>query len=515
MARTVICLVLVLGAGLLGVSEAAAQTGSDWTDRPDAHAPVGVGLDHLQGAGEFLFTYRLLHTENEGTRIGADTIPAIRILQDYEMTPLSVSAQSHRLEAAYGVLDWFTVWGSLPFLRTTSEIASEQFLAESRNTGVGDLEIHGLFSAYEAWPHRAHISLGLSVPTGSIDELGVTPASHPDEQILPYGMQHGSGTLDLRPALTFMSENEHGTFGAQARAVVRVGENSRDYSLGHRGEATAWVAPRFNDWFSGSARLNWERWGDVSGADPELDPAAMPASNPFLQSGSRVDLPIGVNVHFAEGPLRGNRIAAEFTFPVHHDLEGPQLGRDWGFGLTVQARFPQRSTRADERRAAPPPTASPDSPEGEEAEDAPELGELSSLCLATGVNEEIVVTPAGDTLVGSERVSVREVGGDVAFPGTYAAGRGWFDGDEPVELEDHEYVRFGGMVALDCREIIQVGAFDQVPLFAEVGTEAPHEILYVPARPGIWQPYELSPEVRGSAPVTPGSAPGGSSFSPF
>lgn len=130
----------------------------------------------------------------------------------------------------------------------------------------------------------------------------------------------------------------------------------------------------------------------------------------------------------------------------------------------------------------------------------PELpeGTPTQICLATGENVTVYITPQGDTLVGPRRVSVSQLGAGVAFAGEYAESRAWFINDDPIEFEEIEYVQSGGDVNLDCANIMQVGEYDGVPLFADVGSERPFETLYVPVRPGVWQAYQTDlSEVRG------------------
>lgn len=117
-------------------------------------------------------------------------------------------------------------------------------------------------------------------------------------------------------------------------------------------------------------------------------------------------------------------------------------------------------------------------------------GYPTQICLATGENVTVYLTARGDTLVGPNRVSVSTLGPAVAFAGEYAAGRSWFQGDEAIQLDDREHVQSGGDIGLDCSRIMQVGQFDGVPLFADVGSMSPYERLYLPVRPGVWQAYQ-------------------------
>lgn len=125
-----------------------------------------------------------------------------------------------------------------------------------------------------------------------------------------------------------------------------------------------------------------------------------------------------------------------------------------------------------------------------EVEPPPPEGRSASLCLANGRNAEIHVSPAGDTLVGPRRVALDDLGPAIGFVGRYADAETWFVGDEPVTLDDREYSKFGQPASRDCREIKIVGDFHGVNLFAPVDAASPFETVYVPVRPGVFQPYE-------------------------
>ena len=76
------------------------------------------------------------------------------------------------------------------------------------------------------------------------------------------------------------------------------------------------------------------------------------------------------------------------------------------------------------------------------------------------------------------------------FAGTYADGRGWFENDESVTFEENSYDKSGNESQMQCNQIMRVGEFQGVPLFSMRNAERPFQMLYVPVRPGVWQPYE-------------------------
>lgn len=117
-------------------------------------------------------------------------------------------------------------------------------------------------------------------------------------------------------------------------------------------------------------------------------------------------------------------------------------------------------------------------------------GTSTPICLATGATETVLITAQGDTLVGPARVAIDDLRPGVVFAGSYAEGAAWYENDDEVDFERRGYQKSGGEVRLDCSDIMQVGEFNGVPLFADRGTASPYQTLYIPVRPGVWQAYQ-------------------------
>ena len=161
------------------------------------------------------------------------------------------------------------------------------------------------------------------------------------------------------------------------------------------------------------------------------------------------------------------------------------LGLQAGLSLLLGEREVERIVELP----APPPPPDTIIVTREVAPPLPQ-GTPTEICLAPGENVTIYLTPQGDTLVGAARVSIGSLGPGVAFAGEYAGGRSWYQADDPIEFDEREYVQSGGEVGLNCSNVMRVGEYDGVPLFADVGAESHYETLYVPVRPGVWQAYQ-------------------------
>ncbi len=324
----------------------AAQTGAQWNGewtsmRPDGHAPIGVMGDHIHEKGEFMLSYRFMRMWMEGNRIGTESVDTDRVLQDFMVAPTEMPMNMHMVGAMYAPSDRVTLAGMFPYVTATMDHVTRMggsFTTES--TGFGDVKLSALVGLVQEGSTRAHLNLGVSLPTGSIDQMDVTPASAPNETQLPYPMQIGSGTVDLMPGLTVLGMGRVGSWGAQLSGTIRTGENDRDYSFGNVAQATAWLAFRLTDRVSASVRGMYRTIGDIDGADPTFMNLMMVQTvRTDLQGGSRFDLPLGVNYYFDSGPLKGHRIAVEYQLPLWQDLNGPQMETDGILSIGWQKSF--------------------------------------------------------------------------------------------------------------------------------------------------------------------------------
>ena len=152
-------------------------------------------------------------------------------------------------------------------------------------------------------------------------------------------MQLGSGTYDLLAGLNYLGLTDNWSWGVRGLGTIRVGKNDNDYRLGDRWEISAWATRRWTDWLSNSVRLDGQTWGDIDGADPELNPAVVAPADPDRRAGTRLDLLFGVELFAPSGTLKGQRLGIEVGAPIYQSLDGPQLETDWRIGVGWQWIF--------------------------------------------------------------------------------------------------------------------------------------------------------------------------------
>lgn len=306
--------------------------------RPDGHAPIGVMGDHSHKKGEFMFSYRYMLMEMNGNRSGTNSISNAEVLQDFMVTPDKMTMQMHMFGGMYAVDDNLTLMAMVPYVvKEMDHITRSGASFTTTSEGFGDISTTALYKILDQNQQRIHLNLGVSFPTGSINERDNTPAG--TNQILPYPMQIGSGTFDLLPGITYLGQSGENSWGSQLLATVRLGENDNSYKLGDQLQLSAWVARNLNNWLASSIRLKGRTWGNINGADSRLNPAMIPTADPNLRGGTQLDLGIGLNLYAPEGDLKGSRLALEFELPLYRDLNGPQLENDWLLTIGLQTSF--------------------------------------------------------------------------------------------------------------------------------------------------------------------------------
>ena len=304
--------------------------------RADGHGPIGVMGDHTHNENEWMFSYRFMTMEMDGLRNGSDDISTEDFFANtgYMVAPLDMTMDMHMFGMMYAPSDKITLLGMVNYLDYSMDHVTRSMINfTTESSGLGDIKLGALYQVLKTIDTRAHFNFGLSLPTGSIDERGDTPAAQ--NVILPYPMQLGSGTYDLSLGGTLVRQWQSWSLGGQWVSTFRLGENDRDYSLGDKHELNAWGAQALTDQISVSLRASYLDWGNYSGADEDLNPMMVPTADAGLRGGSRLDLGAGVNF-VAESGLR---LALEYLVPVQQDLDGPQLKVENTLVLGAQFAF--------------------------------------------------------------------------------------------------------------------------------------------------------------------------------
>ncbi len=352
---------LALSASLLCCGTASkADEGHMMTMRPDSHAPIGVMGDHVHKKGKWMVSYRVMNMHMSGMRTGTtDVAPEdvalmanrlggetmrmgsmMSVVPDtYRISPLSMDMQMHMLGTMYGLTDNVTLMGMLTYNKNTMKMRTYQMRVgntpipgdwEGQTSGLGDTKLAALVKLFDNGQQKMHYTLGISLPTGSIDEAGNVLAPNGmvvDIDRLAYPMQLGSGTPDALFGLTYNGKGGDFSWGAQYSGTVRLGRNKYNYSLGDKHEGTAWLAYRWAPWISTSVRMSGKYEGSIDGRDMVIT-GGNPMSDPLNSGRKELNLGLGINLLGTSGFLKGHRLALEVSQPIYQDLNGLQMKSD-------------------------------------------------------------------------------------------------------------------------------------------------------------------------------------------
>ena len=355
--------ILTAGAALCAASFTPAFAhegdGGNVTYASD-HAPIGVMGDHRHKKGEWMLSYRWMYMDMDGSRDGTDAISpeetVTSVANPYappatlRVVPLKMPMQMHMVGAMYGLTDRLTLMAMANYTPAEMDHLTFQGMMgttrlgtfTTETSGFGDTSvalIYGLDDGSD--PHtQVNLGLGVSLPTGSVTESDqvLSPMNMRPTLRLPYPMQLGSGTYDLKPSIPARTRHGNWTIGGQASGIVRLGDNDEGYTFGDVIEATGWLAYEPRPFISLSGRLKAKSVGKVDGNDV-LVRAPVQTADPANQGGDTLEALFGVNLAGQTGWIKGHRLSAEIGLPLYRDLNGPQLETDLTFTLGWQKAF--------------------------------------------------------------------------------------------------------------------------------------------------------------------------------
>lgn len=305
--------------------------------RADSHAPISIMGDHIHKAGEVMFSYRYMTMEMDDYQSGSSssdyTTARKKPLGGFYMSvPEEMTKNMHMIGAMYAPTDDITLMIMSSYIDSEMKIKKHMTGAKKtlQSSGFGDTKISALKSIDHDSDLKIHAALGLSLPTGSISKKDLMFGTK--EETLGYGMQLGSGTYDLLPGITFTNLQKKYSYGLQFSSVLRIGKNSKEYSLGDIYKANSWLAVPFNDsQTSISLGARYKFQGEIEGNHKDIKNIMSFAQDPDSSGSKRIDISLGLN-HIFQNNVR---IAVEYIMPTYNDVNSVQLDSENGmvFGL--------------------------------------------------------------------------------------------------------------------------------------------------------------------------------------
>ena len=301
---------------------------------------------HIHKQGEFMFSVDSTSMRMEGHRNGTDKLSTDEVLQDFMISPIWMTMEMNMFHIMYAPTDDLTFMIMLMHVEKEMKHRTQMgstFVTKSSGLGDSLLKVNYIVGRQETetGEQQFGVTLGLSIPTGSIDEKYFLPALGGNSQ-LPYPMQLGSGTYDPQLGALYLGFSEQWYWGGQGTATIRFKKNDNGYKLGNRLDIKAWLNHAWNDNFSSFMQLHGEWLGNIDGEDkalPTMMKTTVPTADPNRRGRKVLSLVMGIDYYFDSGLQAGNRIGLSYGKPLYQNLEGPQLEVDYLFDLRWQFTF--------------------------------------------------------------------------------------------------------------------------------------------------------------------------------
>ncbi len=309
-------------------------------------SPMYMSMDGLRNDTSSLGTDSLLTPE--GSYMAVPT--------DMDMSMLNVSAAysfSDRLVG--GVMGmWKRSTMDMEFNGMMKKMTGDSGFT-MRSDGMGDTMVMLKYRACADDPliptSQISFMAGVSIPTGSIDEKN---KSHPVDmrrgELLPYGMQLGSGTFDPSFAVLYQGSRSPWWWGANLSYTARLYDNRRNYHLGNETRVDLYAMYQLRYDLVAQVQLNARHQGKIRG---EMDEAHSGDSGHMMQGNPQSPLmsPLwdpdhygGLELFTTLGlqwqPIPMHVIDLQVGLPVYRRLNGPQLERDYRVMLTWYIEIP-------------------------------------------------------------------------------------------------------------------------------------------------------------------------------
>jgi len=325
----------LLGTLLLCTTSSIAQD-SLWTSkRPDGHAPISVMGDHIHKKGGFMFSYRYMTMSMKGTISSSSRISDEAIYSNYMVSPQTMQMAMHMIGAMYAPSDNLTLVVMANYRSSFMDLKTKMGINFSTTSdGFGDVLLASLYSIFNRNHQSLHTNIGISIPVGGINQRDATPMAV--KSPLAYAMQLGSGTFDPFMGATYLRQWASYSMGIQSTYRFRLGNNSKNYSLGNRFVFVGWGAIKASDYLSFSTSINYFNVDKIKGEDPDLNQMMMPLFNTVNSGRSQLDLGIGANVLFSDETLKNLRLAAEVKLPIAQDVTGIQMKNKVSVTIGIQ-----------------------------------------------------------------------------------------------------------------------------------------------------------------------------------
>jgi len=343
--------------------------------------PMNIPGGGVPETHEFRFKVSPLYMRMDGLRqgsesVGEDTLLGMPSAGKFMAVQTDMDMYMLNLAAGYSFTD--DLFGGIMFMwvrkdmdmkfNSTMKAMTGMDGYTMKSSGPGDTMLMAKYRLYADDPlvptSQFSLFLGLSLPTGSIDEKN---SNHPvgvrkGEQ-LPYGMQLGSGTFDPTFGILYQGSSSPLWWGVNLMYTGRWYENARDYRLGNEYRYDIYGMYQFRYDALLQLQLNGKYQGSIKGEMDELrtglsgrathgDPASA-LMTPLWDASNYGGHTVSVTAGLQWQPFPLHIIDLSIGVPLFQHLGGPQLEEDYRVMFTWYVELPTKASIRYRKKEGP------------------------------------------------------------------------------------------------------------------------------------------------------------------
>jgi len=229
-----------------------------------------------------------------------------------------------------------------------------------KSEGLGDIMLMTKYRLYADDPliPASQVSFfgGLSLPTGSINMKNKThPLTMRQGELLPYGMQLGSGTFDPTIGVLYEGSASPYWWGLNMMYTPRLDKNSKKYSLGDEFRFDMYGMYQLSYNLLAQMQLNGSFQGKIKGEMKEATEgtsgratqgnAASPYMTPLWDPKNSGHGKVSITAGMQWQPLPSHIIDLNVGVPLYNQVNGTQIRENFRVMLTWYIEIPTPKSR--------------------------------------------------------------------------------------------------------------------------------------------------------------------------
>ncbi len=305
--------------------------------------PAGVMISHIHAKKEWMFSYRYMNMMMNGVLNADHSVSEAEIISNYQASPQDMRMNMHMMMMMYGITDKLTLMGMMHYnsawMKMSMKIGSSYHRHSMATEGLGDIKFQLLYALLKQSHHQLILSIGGSIPFGSVNEKGKPSSMMYPNRRYPYNMQNGTGTFDLLPTVSYLGQSHKLYYSFQINALVRLGHNMAGYRHGNEYSALGWMAYRWSSNVSSSLRLEGICIGKMHGADSTLNSWLEMSADAKNYGGKKINAYVGSVFQPHKGLFKTSKFCMEYGFPLYQYFNGYQMSNKQQFLITYNLNF--------------------------------------------------------------------------------------------------------------------------------------------------------------------------------